>query len=646
MRSRLVNGPAWGKTCLSLCAALVIAFTGAVLPGGARASAATPDPSLALVVATDGHFGALVGALAEAGISPEQSFPPTGVIAAVPQALADRLAADGLLLRTYRSPIGDAEVSGMSPALSFVAAAWNALLAGPSVDEAILAAGGMAGDALAAVDADGLTGFALDPALYQQSEYMIGKIAVNIVLVESTGAVDPSTEDWTLAERQLVFQQVVAGLAWWQSMRPEAHIQFVYDDHYSSPLPVSYEPVNRPQSDERLWIAEAMGQLGYSQPSYITSVRHYNRATRARLGADWAFTVFVVNSANDADNHFADGYFAYAYVHGPFLVMTSENNGYGAENMAAVMAHETGHIFGALDEYASAGVPPTAIGGYLGVPNGNSAYGGNPSVDSIMKGGTTAYTNRLISVYAAAMVGWRDSDSDGILDPADTTVAATASASRTEAGISLTGTALEVPWPSPRRNPLSMNVIVAARYRINGGPWRSMSADDGAFDSGMEAFSAALPPAPDGDWTIEVAGFNSVGNAGSQVITLTAADGVAQVTTSVTAVAATSSDDGLAVIAGAASTGDGESALTAIEYRVDSGAWQSVAALDGGYDSSCESFSVAVSDLATGTHTFQVRAWTASPWTQAQVWQQDLAVQNLQIPSYDSQVYVPLVTDL
>jgi hypothetical protein len=57
-----------------------------------------------------------------------------------------------------------------------------------------------------------------------------------------------------------------------------------------------------------------MGALGYKSSSYFTRVRDYNNALRATYQTDWAFTVFVVDSSADGDNHFSDGYFAYAYL--------------------------------------------------------------------------------------------------------------------------------------------------------------------------------------------------------------------------------------------------------------------------------------------------------------------------------------------
>ena len=101
-------------------------------------------------------------------------------------------------------------------------------------------------------DTVGLEPQALDPALYQQSEYLIGKVAVNLVLVESDGSVDPSSENWTPDRQQQVFQQPVQALSWWQAREPRAQLQFVYENHYSNPVRVPYEPITRPHYEDRL----------------------------------------------------------------------------------------------------------------------------------------------------------------------------------------------------------------------------------------------------------------------------------------------------------------------------------------------------------------------------------------------------------
>ena len=62
-------------------------------------------------------------------------------------------------------------------------------------------------------------------------------------------------------------------------------------------------------------------------------------------------------------------------------MLTYDNDGYGFANFDAVLAHEMGHVFGALDEYEppAPGYPSTGdlTSGYLGVRNSNAVSGGH-----------------------------------------------------------------------------------------------------------------------------------------------------------------------------------------------------------------------------------------------------------------------------
>ena len=107
--------------------------------------------------------------------------------------------------------------------------------------------------------------------------------------------------------------------------------------------------------------------------------------------------------------------------------MTYDNGGYTISNMDAVMAHETGHIFGAGDQYVSYYYNPpvicscTAIYGFLQVENQNCENSCLSNVASIMRGGVAPYTAGAIDYYAKGQIGWRDLDSDSINDVVDST---------------------------------------------------------------------------------------------------------------------------------------------------------------------------------------------------------------------------------
>jgi hypothetical protein len=342
------------------------------------------------------------------------------------------------------------------------------------------------------------------PGYYETSEYLIGDVAVGIIFLESNGAVDPSTEDWTSTEESQVISEIQAGLNWLAGQNPQAGVSFTYEIHYK--VPTSYEPINhRSWHDEHLWISEAMTFLGYPGTSYFTQVRDYINDLRSRLGTDWACAMFIVDSSNDLDGKFADGYSAYAYLGGPFLVMTYDNDGYGIGNMDYVAAHETGHIFYATDEYD--GVTETS--GYLGVQDNE---------------GSGDLMDRPLSWWLCAnskqQLGWRDTDGDGIQDIVDTfpdsTLTPYVPDPTTETTLIYTGYTYEVPYPNNNpygtRRDITINIISTVEYRVDSGTWTSASPLDGAFDEWEESFTFTTPTLSVGTHTIDVRGRNSVGN--------------------------------------------------------------------------------------------------------------------------------------
>jgi hypothetical protein len=450
----------------------------------------------------------------------------------------------------------------------------------------------------------------ITPGYFQTSEYMAGSVAVGIVLVQCDGSLDPCTENWTAEEKQLVYDKIVAATRWWASLEPRAHLSFVFDDHFSNPLPTHVEPITRPYTDVEYWIADAMGALGYNASFYLTRVRDYTNQLRAMYHTDWAFTIFVVDSSNDGDGQFSSGYFAFACLGGPFLVMTYNNSGYGPDNMDVVAAHEMGHIFYALDQYHNALQYCTMRSGYLSVENQNSGYGSCAlNVSSIMRNPIIAYSDKAIDSYAAGQIGWRDSDGDGILDPLDTELpVGITSVSQTDNRVTVSGTAEIIPYPSPTWPNVTINTLTVVRYRFDEGCWQQATADDGALDGTTEGyhFSASLQP---GLHTLQVAASDSAGNisaiyATSTITILDAIDG------GLTTQLSPTGDD----YVGKRVTMSGEAfelqggIVAKVQYRVDGGSWQSAQAQDGAFDSDDEPFSLALDSLPAGTHLIEARA--------------------------------------
>jgi hypothetical protein len=223
--------------------------------------------------------------------------------------------------------------------------------------------------------------------------------------------------------------------------------------------------------------------------------------------------LFVANSASDNDGRFSDNRFAYAYIGGPMAIMTSDVGPYGANQFGAVFAHEFAHIFGALDQYAEAGIDCNRRSGYLNAPTSNSMVGNCPlNQPSIMREISNSYRNGFIDPSAQAQLGYSDSDNDGLIDPLDTMpLISLETTGLAEAGRPLvSGTVIDEAFPSSGQLPVSLNEVQGLEFRANRGDWQAVPALDGAYDTVEEQFSFELP-LYDGEHRIEFRARNEAG---------------------------------------------------------------------------------------------------------------------------------------
>jgi hypothetical protein len=341
---------------------------------------------------------------------------------------------------------------------------------------------------------------------------MAGSVAVRAIFVESDGGAEPSTEDWQPEQIAEIQSQIAAALDWWRSLLPNARLSF---ELTATVVPSRYEPITHDLGTENLWIGDTLGRLGYSGPSYFDQAYAADEALRRARGTDWATTIFIVNSAADADGRFADGLFAYAYINGPFMTLTSDAGPYGIGQMAPVLAHELGHIFGALDQYASAATPCNLQSGYLSVPTTNSQSNNcGTRFVCIMLDPVAAYPSGQIDKSALGQVGYRDSDGDSLPDPLDTAPALRMTIVQPDPGGRpiVSGQAIDQPYPSPAATPTTINTIARVEYRVDGGDWIALPASDRAYDRAAETITSTLP-LYDGQHNLELRAINSVGAA-------------------------------------------------------------------------------------------------------------------------------------
>ena len=316
-------------------------------------------------------------------------------------------------------------------------------------------------------------------------EFMLGRVAVTPVFLESDGTIDESTENWTSSHTTAVLSNIRQGLNWWTDLlatKSSVHtLEWVIDTTYATqPHPTPYEPIFRSSNAYSLWVSDFLSDIGHSaSPNLESNVRDFNNAQRTKLGADWSFTIFVVNSVNDGDGSFAPGGSfarAFAFAGGLFQVVPSTRP-------ASTFAHETGHLFWARDEYAGGG-EYSERRGYYNAQNTN-AIDRNPAPNfqqelSIMSAGSNlqaAYASLVSADATLAQIGWVDSDNDGIFDVLDVPLKleGTGRLNPLSGFYRFVGKASPQTLPnrnsSGTQNDITLNRIGRIEYRIDNGPW-------------------------------------------------------------------------------------------------------------------------------------------------------------------------------
>jgi hypothetical protein len=291
------------------------------------------------------------------------------------------------------------------------------------------------------------------------------------------------------------------------------------------------EPIAETSFVESQYITDLTFPLGidstpvnFGTYPYFNHIFEYNDRKRNEFNTNWAHMIFAIDSTNDADDLFDDGYYGWNYLATGYQTSVTGVYTYGFETYSQLAQHETTHGPGALDEYKFGGSRCTAHSGYLDVRNRNSLDGGGgceAPVACVMKDpppvvDTCHWTNGQTG-------GW-DGDADGIPDILDTAPTCTVAS---VGGGAFSGSANVNPLPN--RNPnsyvspvgytaygltnpngLTLNTIVDVKYRVDGGPLQNATPADAGFDGCSEGFGFSASGS-----SIEVVVTNSVGNTGS-----------------------------------------------------------------------------------------------------------------------------------
>ncbi len=250
------------------------------------------------------------------------------------------------------------------------------------------------------------------------SNYMIGKVAVGIFLMESNG----QAENWTSPEEQNVINEILQATNRLSVLAKNASVNltWVYETHLK--VPTGFEPIqgnSKPSFNifsgwDFAWVGDALAYVGYN--TNWCGYYDYVNDLRARSKTDWAYGVFVVRDQNDPDHRFANGDFAVTYDNS-LMIMTYNNDNWHPVDMDLVFQHETAHAFLAADEDNAQCGSGDCFNpyGYLGIANGNCETCNSAPVDCLLRSQKT----EVYCFYTLGQIGWRDFDGDGPNDPID-----------------------------------------------------------------------------------------------------------------------------------------------------------------------------------------------------------------------------------
>ncbi|HOG45505.1 MAG TPA: hypothetical protein PLJ35_15895 [Anaerolineae bacterium] len=332
-------------------------------------------------------------------------YPPRVLIGEVPPEVEPQVRALANVRQVYRSRVDLGEVEALGAATVQAVKGWNrgfaasfrALKSGRSSEGRSWGAPGYAPEGPVQAPPhlrEGGDARAHAPG-GDTSAYLIGKVATAIILVEGSAA--PYT--FTQMERDTIVAEVQDGLGWLATQEPKAQVSWFYEVYE---VGLDLDPAQVPDFTEDTWRDAVMAKLGYA--ANWAGLEQFARDRRTALGTEWAYAIFVTR--------FPLWHFAYAFK--PRVVLNYDLDGWGIDNMDRIVAHETGHIFGAADEYAESGCTCGERWGYLDVENGNCELCAPQQEPCIMSHNAWA-----MCAYTRGHLGWRDSNGDGVLDPLD-----------------------------------------------------------------------------------------------------------------------------------------------------------------------------------------------------------------------------------
>ncbi len=239
---------------------------------------------------------------------------------------------------------------------------------------------------------------------FTYADKMTGTVAVTFFLVESDGTgADPNSWTWTIQDMQEYMDAAVVGLLWW-SGRADGHLDcwvtFLVN-HVSAFDPRCQqwvEPSIHESGFVSTWASNVMTKMGYPSGNHFSKVDAFNTWQEATYQVNSAYSSFIAYNPVGAPSSFSNGGYAFAWIYGPYFWSLFRTTGWTHD---VVVSHETGHVFGACDEYTGGCSSCASTCSAYGGPNANCEDCNPMSRPCMMRSNENG-----LCQYTKTMIGW------------------------------------------------------------------------------------------------------------------------------------------------------------------------------------------------------------------------------------------------
>ena len=236
------------------------------------------------------------------------------------------------------------------------------------------------------------------------ADKMTGTVAVTFFLVESDGTgADPDSWTWTPEDMQEYMDATIVGLLWWTA-HAEGHrdcwVTFLVN-HVSALDPRCHQWVEPSLHDSDFvstWASNVMTKMGYTTGNHFSKVDAFNNWQEATYQVNSAYSAFIAYNPIGAPSSFANGGYAFAWIYGPYFWSLFRTPGWTHD---VVVSHESGHIFGACDEYTGGCSSCVSTCSAYGGPNANCEDCNPLSHPCMMRSNENS-----LCQYTKTMIGW------------------------------------------------------------------------------------------------------------------------------------------------------------------------------------------------------------------------------------------------